>query len=63
MYEARECQSQAEHYARLAERAGSRRERDRLLRMKRAYELMARGAEFNASLDELMRRLKAPRDR
>jgi|Tabmets5t2r1_1033131.scaffolds.fasta_scaffold70378_1 hypothetical protein len=53
-----ECRAKAEHYAKLAERAKSPDDRDRLLRMKRSYELMARGAEFDAALDDTIRELK-----
>ena len=58
MYAAQECRSKAEYYAKLAEGAKSDEERGRLLRMKRSYELMARGAEFSAALDETIQQLK-----
>jgi hypothetical protein len=58
MYAAPECRSKAAYYAKLAEDAKSEDERDRLLRMKRSYELMARGAEFSVALDQTIERLK-----
>ena len=38
-------------------------DRDRFLRMKRAYDLMARGAEFGTSVDDLVRRLRTSLER
>ena len=53
------CRSEAERYAMLAQRAKSRVEQDRHLRMKRSYELMARSADFDMALGELLDQLKA----
>ena len=52
------CRSEAERYATLARGAKSLVEQDRHLRMKRSYELMARSADFDTALDELLHQLK-----
>jgi len=57
MYDAKECRAQAERYGELAQRATLMRERDRFLRMQRAYALMARSADFDDALNELMEQL------
>jgi hypothetical protein len=56
VYEAQTCRAQAERYGQLAQQARSSRDRDRLLRMKRSYALMARSAEFGMALDDLITR-------
>ena len=58
MYGAQECRKKAEHCAHLARDAKSMAERDRLQRMQRSYLLAARSAQFSASLDELITRVK-----
>ena len=57
MYDARECRAKAAQYGELARAATLLRERDRFLRMQRAYALMARSAEFDTRLEEAMRGL------
>jgi hypothetical protein len=58
MYAAQECRFKAEYFGKLAESAKTDDERNRLLRMKRSYELMARSREFSAALDQTIQRLK-----
>ena len=58
MRQAHECRSKANHYAELAQAARSMQDRDRFLRMKRSYDLMARSADFGVELDDLIQRLK-----
>jgi hypothetical protein len=52
------CRSEAARYAVLAQGAKSRVDENRYLRMKRSYELMARSAEFDAALRDLLQQLK-----
>jgi len=52
------CRSEAERYATLARGAKSLVEQDRHLRMKRSYDLMARSADFDLALGELLHQLK-----
>jgi hypothetical protein len=58
MLASHDCRSEAARYAMLAQGAKSRLEQDRYLRMKRSYELMARSADFDAALDELLQQWK-----
>jgi len=59
MLASEQCRSEAAKYAALAQGAKSRVEQNRYLRMERSYELMARSAEFDAALHELLQQLKA----
>jgi len=54
-----EYRSRAEAYAELAQKATSSQDRERHLRMKRSYELLARSAEFGTSLDQLIQSFKS----
>lgn len=58
MYPAPDCRSKANHYAELAQRAKSVQDRDQLLRMQRSYDLMARSADFDVALNDLIQRFK-----
>jgi hypothetical protein len=58
MYGAQECSAKADHYAQLARSATSISERDRLQRLQQSYSLMARSAQFTASLDDLIAKLR-----
>ncbi len=58
MYGVQECHAKADHYAQLALNAKSMAERDQLRRMQRSYSLMARSAQFTATLDEFITRLR-----
>ena len=58
MFASAHCRSEAAKYAALAQGAKSRVEQNRYLRMERSYE-MARSAEFDAALHELLQQLKA----
>ena len=53
MYGAQECSAKADHYAQLAREARSIGEHDRLQRLERSYSLLARSAQFTASLDNM----------
>ena len=59
MHEAHDYRSRAESYAQLALTAKSSQDRDRLLRMKRSYDLLARSAEFGSALDRHIQSLRA----
>jgi hypothetical protein len=50
--------SQADRYAELAEGARSSQDRERFLRLKRSYALIARSAEFDKALGDVIARLK-----
>jgi hypothetical protein len=52
------CRSEAARYATLEQGAKSRVEKERYLRMKRSYELLARSADFDTALDELLQQLR-----
>ena len=58
MRNARECRLKAEYYGELAQEARSVQDRDRFLRMKRSFDLMARSADFDDALDDLIRKLQ-----
>ena len=60
MYGVDEYQAKAEDYEALAQATPSIVERDRLLRMKRSYALMARSAQFTAKLDGVIAGLTSP---
>jgi hypothetical protein len=53
-----EWRSQSDRYAELAQGAKSSQDRERFLRMKRSYSLIARSAEFDKKLGDLITRLK-----
>jgi len=58
MRKAEECRLKANQYSERAKAASSMQERDRALRMKRSYDLMARSADFDAALGDVIRQLK-----
>jgi hypothetical protein len=58
MPQSQEYRTRANAYAERALHARSLQERDQFRRMQRSYELLARSAEFDVSLNQLLVQLK-----